>query len=81
MRAMSRAEVPRKTSLTSPSSLSVASSVAPRIRKRIASTPHLAIWRRLIRPAFVAARAHGSPDDPEIRVRSRSKKAASRGIP
>ena len=74
MRAICRAGMPWNTSLISPSSFSVASSVEPRRRNRIASTPQRAIWRRLISPALVAARAHGSPDEPEIRVRSRSKK-------
>ena len=73
-----RADVPRKIFLISASSLSVASSVEPRSRKRSASTPQRAICRRLTSPALVAARAQGSPDDPAIRVRSRSKKAAER---
>ena len=78
MRAIWRAGTPLKTCLISPSSFSVASSVEPRKRNRVASMPQRSIWPRLISPALVAARAHGSPDDPEIRVLSRSKKAASR---
>src|SRR4051812_40797256 len=55
---------------------SVAASVEPRRRNLTFSHPSSARRRREIIPARAAALAQKSPEDPDIRVRSRSKNAA-----
>src|SRR3954470_21291367 len=56
--------------------LSVLASVEPRRRNFTFSQASSASRRREIMPARAAARAQKNPDEPDIRVRSRSKNAA-----
>src|SRR3954447_3540471 len=75
---MSRTRTPSRALMTRALSASVASSVDPWRRKRRLASASEAIWRRVARPLRYEARANWNAEDPAIRVRSRSKKAAAR---
>src|SRR3954451_21754332 len=81
MRVTSLSSTPVSTSRASARMRAVASSFAPRSRKRRWSTPQRSIVLVLNQPARCAARAYGRPELPAMRVRSRSKNAAARAPP
>src|SRR4051794_33805984 len=75
----SSARRPSSIAPTRVMTLSVDASVDPRRRNLTFSHASSARRRREIIPALAAARAQNNPEDPDIRVRSRSKKAADLG--
>src|SRR5580700_598363 len=78
IRASSRTGTPAIISPTRRRTSSARSSVEPRRRKRRFSYTSRARRRREIMPVSYAARAKKTPEDPAIRVLSRSKNAAGR---